>query len=194
MHACSTWCFALLLELQLVRCMELPEGSIIPGCKLKPSTYSPFHRCASAAHCMQAAGADVPQALARRMDGALLIVGALNTVLMKKAAFKSQLEPMLTTHVQPCFASAQGHVSMQACLSRACLLSLMCQPPPMAHIPCMQCINSGHWPHLTHAHAHPANKATASVSSSRVAMHLPANLTDAAQQFAAYTACPREVH
>ena len=49
--------------------------------------------------------------LARRMDGALLVVGALNTVLKKKEPYRSQLEPMLTQHILPTFASPWGHVS-----------------------------------------------------------------------------------
>ena len=49
-------------------------------------------------------------AMARKMDGALLVVGALNTVLKKKEPYRSQLEPMLKQHILPAFASPWGHV------------------------------------------------------------------------------------
>ena len=59
----------------------------------------------------QAAGSNVSQALARRLDGALLIVGGLNSTLKKKHPYSKQLEPMLSQHVMPVFASPYGHVS-----------------------------------------------------------------------------------
>ncbi|KAK9824621.1 hypothetical protein WJX72_011782 [[Myrmecia] bisecta] len=63
----------------------------------------------------QAALPDVPVDLARRMDGAMLGIGALYDVLSRKAAYQAQLEPMLAQYVVPMFGSAYGHLRAKAC-------------------------------------------------------------------------------
>ncbi|KAK9813831.1 hypothetical protein WJX73_000701 [Symbiochloris irregularis] len=63
----------------------------------------------------QAAGANASQTLARKLDGALLIVGGLNTILKKKDPYKQQLEPMLNQHIIPIFQSPWGHLRAKAC-------------------------------------------------------------------------------
>lgn len=67
-----------------------------------------------------AGGAGVPVALARRMDGALLIVGSLSDVLKSKSPYKEQIETMLMTHVLPCFASPHGHLRAKAAWVAGC--------------------------------------------------------------------------
>jgi hypothetical protein len=66
-------------------------------------------------------GANVPVALARRMDGAMLVAGSLSDVLKHKSPYKEQLETMLMTHVMPCFASkAHGHLRAKAAWVSGC--------------------------------------------------------------------------
>ena len=49
-----------------------------------------------------------PQLQPRQKDGILHIIGAVAPVLIKKKAYKDQVEMMLTTYVFPEFQSPQG--------------------------------------------------------------------------------------
>lgn len=67
-----------------------------------------------------AAAPAVSVALARRMDGALLLVGSLSDVFKNKAPYKVQVETMLVTQVAPCFASPHGHLRSKAAWVAGC--------------------------------------------------------------------------
>jgi len=75
---------------------------------------------AAAAAAGGAAAGAVPVDLARRMDGAMLVVGSLSDVLKSKSPYKEQLETMLMTHVLPCFASPHGHLRSKAAWVSGC--------------------------------------------------------------------------
>lgn len=51
---------------------------------------------------------------ARRLDGALLAIGSLSRTLQREPRYRSQLEPMLLTHVVPLFRSPHGHLRSKA--------------------------------------------------------------------------------
>jgi len=61
------------------------------------------------------AGAGASEAVARRMDGALLAIGALASTLKEKGKYKASIEPMMSQHVIPCFASPYGFLRSKAC-------------------------------------------------------------------------------
>lgn len=67
-----------------------------------------------------AGGGAVSVALARRMDGALLLVGSLSDVFKNKAPYKDQTETMLMTYVAPCFSSPHGHLRAKAAWVAGC--------------------------------------------------------------------------
>lgn len=56
-----------------------------------------------------------PNADNKQKDGALHMVGTLAEVLMKKRAYREQLESMLTTYVFPEFRNPVGHMRARAC-------------------------------------------------------------------------------
>jgi len=87
-------------------------------CEARGKNMVPFMEQVTAifAQYQQAAAAgQVPEDVARRMDGALLSIGALSDILKSKAAYKGQLEGMLAAHVVPLFASSHGHLRAKAC-------------------------------------------------------------------------------
>lgn len=51
----------------------------------------------------------------RKKDGALNVIGTTSDVLMKRKAYKGQLEPMLVAHVFPEFKSPFGYMRARAC-------------------------------------------------------------------------------
>eukprot|EP00210_Caulerpa_lentillifera_P002538 g2435.t1 len=53
--------------------------------------------------------------LARKMDGALMALGTLEPVLMKKKMYKRNIESVLLQYVMPCFQSGHSHLRSRAC-------------------------------------------------------------------------------
>ena len=64
---------------------------------------------------LQAAGAGQPVDY-RRKDGCLVALSALSNVLLEKPAYSSHMEPIITTHVIPEFASPVGYMRCRVCL------------------------------------------------------------------------------
>ena len=56
-----------------------------------------------------------PNADNKQKDGALHMIGTLADVLMKKRAYREQLESMLTTYVFPEFQNTAGHMRARSC-------------------------------------------------------------------------------
>ncbi|KAK9839718.1 hypothetical protein WJX81_008385 [Elliptochloris bilobata] len=85
-------------------------------CKLRPrGNLDTFMKlCVGVMNEFQAAGANAPVEQVRRMDGALLAMGALSDVLKSKEPYKQQLEPMLVRYVLPTFGSQAGHLRAKA--------------------------------------------------------------------------------
>ena len=92
---------------------------VVELCRARASTCLPPTMAALGAVFaeVQAAGGGgaLDASLARRADGALLLVGALAGVVARKPAYKAQVEPLLQTVVLPLFACPHGHVRAKAC-------------------------------------------------------------------------------
>lgn len=53
--------------------------------------------------------------LARKMDGALMSLGTLESTLMRKKIYKKNIESVLLQYVMPCFQSQYSHLRSRAC-------------------------------------------------------------------------------
>ncbi|DBB04276.1 hypothetical protein WJX77_005934 [Trebouxia sp. C0004] len=87
------------------------------GCRAKENLAPLLHLVTSSFDVFAAAQQQgtVSQEVARQTDGVLLAVGALSSVLKKKAPYKNQLEGLLLNNVMPCFDSPYGHLRAKAC-------------------------------------------------------------------------------
>ncbi|GMH35700.1 hypothetical protein BSKO_03568 [Bryopsis sp. KO-2023] len=58
---------------------------------------------------------NVPNDIARKMDGALLGIGAIDDILKRKKSYKHNMEGLLLEFVVPCFGSTHAHLRARAC-------------------------------------------------------------------------------
>jgi hypothetical protein len=93
-------------------------GFVVDACRTRASTaLAPTMAALGAVLADLAAAASagaVPVPLARRADGALLLVGALSGVITRKAAYRASVEPLLRTVVLPLLSPACPHGHLRA--------------------------------------------------------------------------------